>query len=439
MKNRIVYIYCFSFLLVSINTFSQKNDFLELNSTTINNNSILTQWKNIRDFNYKIINDTVRISPWLLNDLVNLRKKVSDTNVFNPTFIDLLDVYYFWFIQKNDQSIHLLKDIEILYNSYDDLVLDDLVRKTYLTQKYGLDKKLIDNLKVLTMKKIVLTKESNISANALIEKMESTGSKILHNEFIYPPPKPSDQVSINNNCFVGLTLYEVKEVIENALYQSNVTGQKYYPIENGFAILTKMVEIDINCSPTKEDFQNPVLLGFQFNIISYFKSIFLPIEGKLRFSLIIVDNSPFKNRNYITQTEELKSMYGGGNNNLDKRKFEKIKYDDYYTTTLLLYEFSQNEYGETILNIPSNCSILNYIQTLKNAINILCKNKKIENEPKKIESEQMVLLNKNEYLHKGINTSKSDIEIEEIEEIEEERRERDGGWKGGGATSNKTQ
>jgi len=141
-------------------------------------------------------------------------------------------------------------------------------------------------------------------------------------------------------------------------------------LDNGFAILTRIEALNEDC--LQEDSYNDAKES-KFSIINYFKAVFNPIYQKRRFLVLTIKDLPFKNSNTSLTMQGFERIYDIGENSLNTNRFAQIEFTEKFEVTLLIYEFSINEFGDALLKIPGDCSILNYKRNLDEKIKEACK------------------------------------------------------------------
>jgi hypothetical protein len=164
--------------------------------------------------------------------------------------------------------------------------------------------------------------------------------------FPWPPPWASAIAEIPRNMLEAehsLTqLRDVDRKITEALEQSEYYESSYYAIPAGFALVTKMEQIEYDGTP-KQGLQRWSLEPWplaRFSLSNYLAALFRATSGYYRVIVFIVTHYPFtQSRVQITQEETAKWL-SGGLNRLPS-PIGDIYFSNDYACTALIYEFER--------------------------------------------------------------------------------------------------
>jgi hypothetical protein len=177
--------------------------------------------------------------------------------------------------------------------------------------------------------------------------------------FPWPPPQasateviPSPLVEVES----GRTrLRDVDRRITAALEQNGYYESSYYAVTKGFALVTKMEQIESDGTP-KEGPQRWVLVPQRpekFTLARYITALFGATPGHYRTIVFIVTPGAFTQSSAVVTREEANAWLGGGLNRLPASigNLEFSRED--YACTALIYEFERpTETEEATLRLP---------------------------------------------------------------------------------------
>ncbi|HZW82459.1 MAG TPA: hypothetical protein VFF14_03430 [Candidatus Deferrimicrobium sp.] len=188
-----------------------------------------------------------------------------------------------------------------------------------------------------------------------------TASPLLP-EFPWPPPKPSTIAyltlgSLRQKAGTGLTFHDVDARISQALATAGYDEKSYYGVPNGFAIVTRLEQMNLDGSPEYSDrwvaSLSPVTLT-RFSLAKYLEALFGVPKGHYRiFVFIITSDIVIQSGTPVTQGEA-QNWFVEGANKLPS-DMETLPYTNEHTTTVYIYEFVQSGVGANAnQNIPSS-------------------------------------------------------------------------------------
>ncbi len=187
------------------------------------------------------------------------------------------------------------------------------------------------------------------------------GDALVENEggFPWPPPTASAWVEvpsdlINPNAIVEPTLGQVNEVILSGLNESGYIEKSYYPIPDGFAVVTRLERINEDGTYKDEDRFNQNLGddGSLFSIGVFFKRLFFAEKGTYRVVVFAVTSESIAFSGNLINREDAEEWLVSGHLGLPS-EIAQNSYSKFHSTHALIYEFKKTGSGEVILSQPS--------------------------------------------------------------------------------------
>ena len=170
-------------------------------------------------------------------------------------------------------------------------------------------------------------------------------------QFPWPPPRASATEIIPRELLEakwGPTLLrDVDSKITQALKQTGYYESSYYAVPKGFAIATRIEQIEEDGSPKKEpqrwSLESQPL--DEFTIAAYLKALFLSKPGYYRVIVFVVTPHLLTQSSVDTTPEEAKKWLSGGHNRLPG-SIGNMEFLETYTCTALIYEFERQAESE---------------------------------------------------------------------------------------------
>lgn len=174
--------------------------------------------------------------------------------------------------------------------------------------------------------------------------------------FPFPPPKASASHTFEQNVFSkAKNLYEVSELIEGALKKGGYYEKSYYKIPNGFALVTRMEKMKSDGSPAVDEERwnvNNNNTGSGFDLMSYFKSLFVAADGHYRIIVFMITPENMRQTEEEMTMAEAKKYLTKGYSRLPS-DFKNIPFTDDYSCSALIYEWYKVENEEPQFMEPS--------------------------------------------------------------------------------------
>jgi hypothetical protein len=184
---------------------------------------------------------------------------------------------------------------------------------------------------------------------------------IAMQDFPWPPPKPSATASLTlgslrQTAVIKLTYNDVNERISNALAGAGFDEKSYYGVPNGFAVVTRLEQMDVDGYPEYsnrwQSSLEPVSLT-TFSLNKYLEALFGAPKGHYRLFVFIVTSETVMSSGTPVTQQEAETWFLGGGNRLP-RQMGIWPYTDEHRTAVYIYEFVQSGVGaEANQNIPS--------------------------------------------------------------------------------------
>jgi len=164
--------------------------------------------------------------------------------------------------------------------------------------------------------------------------------------FPWPPPKASAFTKIPRNMLVkpgeSKTLKQVTDALEQALSQAGYSEVSYYWVPNGFAIVSRLEQINKDGSPCKGNkrwavnYKNPEV----FSLASYLKALFSAQPGYFRVISFILTSESFAQSQAEMSKGDATALVNNGDKNVQKQ-LGAFPFGENYYCTALIYEFEQ--------------------------------------------------------------------------------------------------
>jgi len=178
-------------------------------------------------------------------------------------------------------------------------------------------------------------------------------------EFPWPPPQASALYVLPRNLIVAegglnrLILKHVDSRLTKALAKCGYHEKRYYAVPDGFALVTRLEQIDERGRPKEPRWSTEIGRPFHtFSLSTYLKALLLAPEGHYRVLVFVVTTCPFATLGKRPTEQETKEWLSGGLNVLpsflSNRAFTKQ-----HRATMLIYEFEKRGHeGELDFLVP---------------------------------------------------------------------------------------
>ncbi|MEL6863642.1 MAG: hypothetical protein AAFP19_04450 [Bacteroidota bacterium] len=173
-------------------------------------------------------------------------------------------------------------------------------------------------------------------------------------DFPWPPPSASAQEEVPRSFIEAKTLYEVDIILSTALEKSGYLEHSYFQVPNGFALVTRIEQINSDASP-KEDPTRWELSGDQsdaFSLKDYIRALFTAPEGYFRVLVFIVTDQGFVQSEESVNRAQTMHWLKKGYNRLPS-SFKAKSFTEDHACSALIYEFSKQGNSDPIFANPS--------------------------------------------------------------------------------------
>jgi hypothetical protein len=168
-------------------------------------------------------------------------------------------------------------------------------------------------------------------------------------QFPWPPPLASgtDIIprSLLSNSQTGL-LKDVDQRLADALEACGYTGNSYYAVPDGFALVTHLEQInpDGTSRPMPGRWAAQVQPLSTFSLSEYLKALFTANPGRYRVIVLVVTSHPFSQADAKVSKEEALGWISKGLNQLPA-SIGNLPFTADYAATALIYEFDEPRAG----------------------------------------------------------------------------------------------
>lgn len=205
----------------------------------------------------------------------------------------------------------------------------------------------------------------NVSTPSYIDSTEtasiptepsSTPGSVLPG-FPWPPPEPSTRAIVPfNQLNQFATFKDVDWIISTALTRSGYDERSYFAVPYGFAVVTRLEQINIFGKP---DYSNrwaselsPIQL-YDFSLSNYLEALFLAPQGYYRVFVFIITSDIIIQSGTPVSQSDVQGWITEGANKLPVW-METLRFTEDHDCTVYVYEFIQSGIGsEPYQNIPS--------------------------------------------------------------------------------------
>ncbi len=169
-------------------------------------------------------------------------------------------------------------------------------------------------------------------------------------QFPWPPPLASgtDIIprSLLSNSQTGL-LKDVNQRLAAALEACGYTGNSYYAVPDGFALVTHLEQINLDGTsrPMPGRWAAQVQPLSTFSLSEYLKALFTANPGRYRVIVLVVTSHPFSQADAKVSKEEALGWISKGLNQLPA-SIGNLPFTADYAATALIYEFDEPRAGE---------------------------------------------------------------------------------------------
>lgn len=166
--------------------------------------------------------------------------------------------------------------------------------------------------------------------------------------FTWPPPRASADVQIQRHFLVTpgtpANFGDIASRIELALGQAGYADIRYYTIPDGFAMVTRLEQINPDGTPKTDDDRWLDEVRAPKNLRDLLLGLFRGNPGRYRIIVFAVTSEPFKQTSHEPTRLEAMDWFRSGWNRLQDSVASQT-YTAGHSTTALIYEFEQTAVG----------------------------------------------------------------------------------------------
>jgi hypothetical protein len=166
--------------------------------------------------------------------------------------------------------------------------------------------------------------------------------------FTWPPPEYSASAVLNKSYFSqSKTLFDVDDILTAALSELGYDDRSYFEIPNGFALVTRIEQINEDGTPFALPARWSVTIKAydSLNWGSYLKTLIFPPSGFFRIIVFAVTNKPFTSSHQKPTKAGAEGWLKVGFTELPASIGDK-SFGPSYRCTALIYEFKKIEANE---------------------------------------------------------------------------------------------
>ncbi len=181
--------------------------------------------------------------------------------------------------------------------------------------------------------------------------------------FPWPPPRASASQVVPLQFFTEagvaeLTLGDVERQIRDALDSTGYFERSYFAVPQGFAIVTRIEQINDDGTPKSGDERwsaSPGLAGAR-ELVKYLRGLFTTRVGRYRTIVFVITPVPFSLSDAVVSREEMDNFIAEGFNILPT-SVAALPFAPGFACTALIYEFEARE-NQQIANLIAPSQLL---------------------------------------------------------------------------------
>ncbi|NCD71826.1 carboxypeptidase-like regulatory domain-containing protein [Mucilaginibacter agri] len=185
--------------------------------------------------------------------------------------------------------------------------------------------------------------------------------------FPWPPPDFSARQVLKAQYFKSAKkLSDYDKILTQALDDLNYTDPSYFYIPNGFALVTRIEQIQTNGQtlPPPYRWSAKTSIWPPLSWKSYFKSLFFPNPGFFRIIVFAVTDSAFTSSGKQISKDDATKWLNAGLNKLPS-VIGNLTATPGYNCTVLIYEFQKEESSDAKLLLPSPITGADHLEKSK--------------------------------------------------------------------------
>ncbi len=193
--------------------------------------------------------------------------------------------------------------------------------------------------------------------NCVLWKSFTNGdAEVEPGRFPWPPPNPSFQSTLGADLYAGVqTLGDMNERLSAALERIGIPDfrRRYYPVPNGFALVTSLEKIDDEGRPTENRWSQDIYVLDPPSIGNWLWALVNARSGRFRVIAIIVTSDDVDTDGSVGDRDEATGWLNSGLSALNSDRAE-CAFGSKHRVTVLVYEFEHVEQQEPQLVSQTN-------------------------------------------------------------------------------------
>ncbi|MES2276661.1 MAG: hypothetical protein V4592_11615 [Bacteroidota bacterium] len=184
-------------------------------------------------------------------------------------------------------------------------------------------------------------------------QVTQVGNSAASKGFPFPPPKGYSLQILQRELFEKCaTLKDVNRILLSAINKCGYDDHSYYAIPNGFALVTKIEEINSDGTSVAGDARFSLNVHDKMSVFNFF----VARKGYFRVFAFIVTNEAFKPTNDVVNQQMAEDWVESGSNMLPAQIGAK-KFTEDYACSVIVYEFNAPDANKKLnLVIPAKLS-----------------------------------------------------------------------------------
>lgn len=186
-------------------------------------------------------------------------------------------------------------------------------------------------------------------------------------EFPWPPPDYTVATVLNNYYFRNArTLSDADSIIATVLDRCGYDDRSYFSIPNGFAIVTRIEQIQENGMALKDSLRwsTEVKSYVNFTWEAYFKALIFPAKGYFRIIVFAVTDQSFSSSGKQISKKNAEKWLRTGVAEMPSF-LANSKYTAGYRCNAIIYEFKKEEAKEPVLLQPGILTCREHLSSAK--------------------------------------------------------------------------
>ena len=213
----------------------------------------------------------------------------------------------------------------------------------------------VDEREVRYLRERIFELEERLRREAQLRTLLRSDDWDSERRFPWPPPQASAVLVVSNELFVppgGSTLGQIDSRLSEALASCGHTEKRYYPIPDGFALVTRLEQIDAEGRPKEPRWSVEIAGLRRFSIGEYVRALFLAPAGYYRVIVFAVTSRSFAATGRPLSSDAADDLLADGSNTIPP-SIQAHRFTERHRVTALIYEFEKTGHeGELNYLVP---------------------------------------------------------------------------------------